>query len=121
MIVRSRKQHQHLWNEADIRINLEQLLMRIVEWKYVFSIVCSFYYFLLLNDELWLPKDVHVGRDPEPWPLGQLHPPVPLLGPGDGAGVHRVVAVEVSHGEAQLGGDAVGQMEDGRGAIVNEK
>ena len=76
---------------------------------------------LLLNDKLWLPKDLHVRPDPEPRSLRQLHPPVPLLGPGDGAGVHRVVAVEVSHGEAQLGGDAVGQMEDGRGAIVSEK
>ena len=35
---------------------------------------------------------------------------VPLLGPGDGPGVHGVVAVEVSHGEAQLGGHAVGQV-----------
>ena len=62
----------------------------------------------LLNDKLWLPENVHVGPDSEPWPLGQLHPAAPLLGPGDGPGVHCVVAVKVGDCEAQLGGDAVG-------------
>ena len=105
-----------MWNEADICITLEQLLRKIEARKCYFLIVCCLQFTFLFNDKLWLPEYVHVRLDPEPRPLGQLHPPVPLLCPGDGPGVHGVVAVEVSHGEAQLGGHAVGQVEDRRSA-----
>ena len=71
--------------------------------------------FNLFYHKLGLPKDIHVWLDPEPRPLGQSHPPAPLLCPCDGPCVHGVIAVEVRHREAELGRDTVGQMENGSG------
>ena len=71
-------------------------------------------YLCLLYNEQRLAECLPVRGDPQPGPGRQPQPPSPPLHSTHLPRMHRVVTVEVGHGEAELGRGGVGQMEDGR-------
>ena len=70
-----------------------------------------------LDDEERLSQHLEVRPHSQAWPSGESHPALGLVlhGARDGPRVDGVVAVEVGHGEEELGRDGVGEVQDGSG------